>query len=147
MRPASTRPVVRWRPGPIPVLFCAVAALASVGPVQGNTAMDDPKRGRVKIIEFVTDPVTCLSGLTEPEIRRVPRETLMPGNQPVDAWEEPRGYYQLEYTSDNPRKVCFVRRGAVRIQKNDAKPVGSCAPIVVAQSRGGGTRGASEGCR
>lgn len=134
---------------PVPVLLFSLATLAPGGVVQAQTASEAPKLEKVKIIEFLTDPVTCLSGLIEPEMKlnRVPKATLMPGNQPVLAKVESRGYYKVEYTSESAKNNCFVRAGAVRIDKADAKPVATCAPVVVAQARGGGTRGASEGCR
>lgn len=115
--------------------------------VQAQTASKDAKREKVTIIDFVADPVTCLSSLSAPEMKRIRKDTLMPGNRPVVAEVDPRGYYYFDYTLDNAKNNCFVRAGAVRIDKADAKPVATCAPVVVAQVRGGGTRGASEGCR
>lgn len=141
MRSASDR-----RRTPALMLLLAVAALLHAGVAQGQEAADS-KQKWVTITGFVADPVTCLSDPDKPEPAPVPKETLMPGNRPIKAAKGRRGYYEIHYGSGGGEKKCFVRGGAVLIEKTGERTVASCPPIVVAQNRAGGTRGATEGCR
>ena len=94
----------------------------------------------------VADPVTCLKSLNPPEKQNVAKELLMPGGRPIQAAKGPTGLYEIPHAADSSQK-CYVRGGAVLIEKADSNPTPICPPVVVAQNRAGGTRGASGGCR
>ena len=129
-----------------PGLLFAMAALLQAGVAYGQQAAD-PKPDRLDtIIGFVADPVACLKSLNPPEKQTVAKELLMPGGRPIKAAKVPSGHYEIPHAADSSQK-CYVRGGALLIERTDPKPVGACAPVVIAQNRAGGTRGASEGCR